>query len=54
VPPPGGELTEPIPCLPIYHPAYLLRQPGSKRQAWADILQISKRLAEINSLKNNK
>ncbi len=54
VPPPGSELRDPIPCLPMYHPAYLLRQPGSKRQAWVDILQISKRLVEIKSLKNNK
>jgi len=39
---------EPIDCLPIYHPAYLLRQPGAKRQAWADILNLSKRIKELN------
>jgi uracil-DNA glycosylase family 4 len=41
-----------IPCLPIYHPAYLLRQPGAKRQAWNDILLLIKRMEELNLLKN--
>jgi DNA polymerase len=36
-PPPGSGL-DPIRCLPMYHPAYLLRQPSSKRQAWGDIM----------------
>ncbi len=44
----------PIPCLPIYHPAYLLRQASAKRQAWNDILLLKKRLKEINALKNNE
>jgi DNA polymerase len=48
-PPLGSGLTEPIPCLPIYHPAYLLRQPAAKRQAWNDVLQLQKR---INQLKH--
>ena len=26
-----------IPALAMLHPAYLLRQPGLKRQAWADM-----------------
>ena len=46
-PPPGSGLTEPIPCLPMYHPAYLLRQPGAKRQAWNDILLTKKRLLSL-------
>lgn len=33
-----------IPALPTYHPAYLLRQPGLKRDAWRDLLEIRKRL----------
>jgi uracil-DNA glycosylase len=41
-PPPGSGL-DPIPCLPMYHPAYLLRQPGSKRQAWGDIMLLRSR-----------
>jgi DNA polymerase len=28
----------PITTLAMYHPAYLLRQPAAKRQAWADLL----------------
>ena len=43
----------PIPCLPIYHPAYLLRQPGAKRQAWGDILLLKKYLSDNNLLIRN-
>jgi DNA polymerase len=31
-------LAGPIPCLPMLHPAYLLRRPGDKAKAWADML----------------
>ncbi len=44
---PGSGLAEPVPCLPIYHPAYLLRTPAAKRQAWQDILTLSQKMAEI-------
>jgi DNA polymerase len=30
-------LAAPIPALPMLHPAYLLRTPGAKRDAWADL-----------------
>jgi uracil-DNA glycosylase family 4 len=30
-------LAEPVPALPMFHPAYLLRNPGAKREAWADL-----------------
>lgn len=40
-----------IPTLPVYHPAYLLRQPQAKRQAWQDMLQIKLRLTQANALK---
>ncbi|MEZ5758757.1 MAG: uracil-DNA glycosylase [Emcibacteraceae bacterium] len=33
-----------IPMMPIFHPAYLLRQPQFKKQAWHDLLQIKERL----------
>ncbi|MEM1428151.1 MAG: uracil-DNA glycosylase [Pseudomonadota bacterium] len=33
-----------LPCLPMFHPAYLLRQPSAKRDAWADLLDLSARL----------
>ncbi len=29
-----------LPVLPMLHPAYLLRQPVAKRQAWADLLDL--------------
>jgi DNA polymerase len=32
------------PALPMFHPAYLLRQPAMKRHAWADLLEIRARL----------
>jgi len=32
------------PCLPMFHPAYLLRNPGAKREAWADLLELAARL----------
>ena len=47
MPHPGSGLEAPIDCLPIYHPAFLLRQPGSKRQAWNDILTLAKRAKEL-------
>ncbi len=33
------------PCLPMFHPAYLLRSPLAKREAWADLLSLKARLA---------
>lgn len=35
---------EMIPMMPILHPAYLLRQPQFKKQAWHDLLSIKERL----------
>ena len=32
------------PCLPMFHPAYLLRNPAAKREAWADLLELQARL----------
>ena len=33
-----------IPALPTLHPAYLLRSPASKREAWADLLLLRRAL----------
>lgn len=33
-----------VPVLPMFHPAYLLRHPGAKREAWADLLSLKARL----------
>jgi len=35
-----------IPALPIFHPAYLLRVPAKKREAWADLLMLKAKLNE--------
>jgi uracil-DNA glycosylase family 4 len=32
------------PALPMVHPAYLLRNPAAKREAWADLLSLKARL----------
>jgi len=37
-------LSRPIPAIPTFHPAYLLRSPGQKRAAWQDFLAIRDRL----------
>ncbi|MDR3450617.1 MAG: uracil-DNA glycosylase [Alphaproteobacteria bacterium] len=49
---PEAGLEAPIPCLPIYHPAYLLRQPATKRQAWNDMILLTKHLRDHNLLIN--
>lgn len=34
------------PALPMFHPAYLLRTPSAKREAWADLLSLKARLRD--------
>lgn len=34
------------PALPMFHPAYLLRNPHAKREAWSDLLMLQARLRE--------
>ena len=36
-----------IPVLATYHPAYLLRTPGQKRDAWRDLLSLKAKLSEL-------
>ena len=36
-----------VPALPMFHPAYLLRNPHAKREAWADLLSLQARLREM-------
>jgi uracil-DNA glycosylase len=38
------DLPTPVPALPMLHPAYLLRTPGAKRDAWADLLLLRRTL----------
>ncbi len=35
-----------IPVMPTFHPAFLLRSPSQKREAWIDLLAIRKKLEE--------
>jgi DNA polymerase len=42
-------MPRPIPALPTYHPAYLLRQPAQKREAWRDLLLLAERLGDAKS-----
>jgi DNA polymerase len=39
-------MSRPVPTMPIYHPAFLLRSPGQKRATWRDLIEIRRRLAE--------
>lgn len=34
------------PVLPMFHPAYLLRTPEAKREAWSDLLSLKSKLGE--------
>lgn len=35
-----------IPVMPTFHPAYLLRNPGEKREVWEDMKQVVQRLKQ--------
>jgi len=35
-----------LPVLPMFHPAYLLRNPAAKREAWHDLLMLQARLRQ--------
>lgn len=39
-----GESGETVPAMPIFHPAYLLRQPAQKRETWRDLLKLREAL----------
>ncbi|MBO9400257.1 uracil-DNA glycosylase [Shimia sp. R9_3] len=36
------------PVMPMFHPAYLLRQPHAKREAWADLLSLKAKLEDMS------
>ncbi|CUX83453.1 MAG: family 4 uracil-DNA glycosylase [Roseibaca calidilacus] len=44
-----GEWTSVLgrPTIPMLHPAYLLRNPAAKRDAWADLLSLQAKLREL-------
>lgn len=39
-----------IPALPMFHPAFLLRQPEAKRLAWKDLLSLKEKLHELGAI----
>ena len=41
-----------VPTLPMFHPAFLLRTPERKRDAWRDLLALKQKLDEIASLRS--
>lgn len=44
-------IARPVPALPTFHPAYLLRTPAAKREAWVDFLLLRRALdAELTNL----
>jgi DNA polymerase len=40
-------LAAPIPAMPIFHPAFLLRAPAQKRAAWRDLLRLEQKMADL-------
>ena len=42
-------LEAPVPTIAIFHPAYLLRSPAQKREAWRDLLSIREKLDQLTA-----
>lgn len=42
-------LSRPLAALATFHPAYLLRQPAQKREAWRDLLMLRRKLDETGA-----
>jgi DNA polymerase len=40
-------LARPVPAMPTFHPAYLLRTPQQKRLAWRDLLAVKNKLESV-------
>jgi len=36
-----------LPAMPLYHPAFLLRQPALKKEAWRDLLSLRAKLETL-------
>lgn len=43
-----SNMPRPVPALPIFHPAFLLRQPAQKREAWKDLLTLKEAIHNLN------
>lgn len=35
-----------VSAVPMFHPAYLLRQPAAKKEAWADLLSLKAHMTD--------
>ena len=42
-------IKKPIPTIAMYHPAFLLRSPGHKKEAWKDLQEIQKKIKTISN-----
>jgi len=42
-------MDKPIPAMATFHPAYLLRQPSAKRDAWRDLLAVESRMKQADA-----
>ncbi len=40
-------MSHPVPIIATFHPAYLLRSPGQKREAWKDLLALQDKMEEL-------
>ena len=36
-----------VPCMPVYHPAFLLRSPSKKKEFWMDLLSLKEKLSTL-------
>ena len=43
-----ANMPRPVDVMPFFHPAYLLRSPNHKREAWADLRAVKRKLNELN------
>lgn len=43
-------LSQPVPCLPTFHPAYLLRNPPAKKDAWEDLKMFRDKAIQLGIL----
>ncbi len=40
-------MVRPVPCMALFHPAYLLRSPQQKRLAWRDLLAVKQKMDTV-------
>jgi len=45
-------MSHPVPIIATFHPAYLLRSPAQKREAWKDLLAVQEKMEELGVTPN--